>query len=191
MQPASHIDVGSLSSRMNPPEMNTSQLLLVSTLGLGVNLFGMFAMGGHHHHVSRYLVLQAVSLLIDAREDTRTPTVTLMVILTFPPPSIPPVIATVIMGIRMVVILPQYRPRMGIVMVTALSIRMSIRSCESIPIHIHPSTRRIPTLPVLDHGHDHDEHCSESGDSHEKSQLLPAVRLAENDEIPLSNKCYL
>lgn len=38
---------------MNPPEMNTSQLLLVSTLGLGVNLFGMFAMGGHHHHVSQ------------------------------------------------------------------------------------------------------------------------------------------
>jgi Co/Zn/Cd efflux system component len=31
--------------------MNTGQLLLVSTLGLCVNLFGMFAMGGHHHHV--------------------------------------------------------------------------------------------------------------------------------------------
>lgn len=31
--------------------MHTGQLLLVSTLGLGVNLFGMFAMGGHHHHV--------------------------------------------------------------------------------------------------------------------------------------------
>ena len=38
--------------RMEPPEMNTNQLLLVSSLGLGVNLFGMFAMGGHHHHVS-------------------------------------------------------------------------------------------------------------------------------------------
>ena len=37
---------------MEPPEMNTNQLLLVSSLGLGVNLFGMFAMGGHHHHVS-------------------------------------------------------------------------------------------------------------------------------------------
>ncbi len=36
---------------MDPPEMNTSQLLLVSSLGLAVNLFGMFAMGGHHHHV--------------------------------------------------------------------------------------------------------------------------------------------
>jgi len=36
---------------LDPPEMNTSQLLLVSSLGLGVNLFGMFAMGGHHHHV--------------------------------------------------------------------------------------------------------------------------------------------
>ena len=34
---------------MEPPEMNTNQLLLVSSLGLGVNLFGMFAMGGHHH----------------------------------------------------------------------------------------------------------------------------------------------
>jgi len=32
--------------------MNTRQLLLVSTVGLAVNLFGMFAMGGHHHHVS-------------------------------------------------------------------------------------------------------------------------------------------
>jgi len=31
--------------------MDTSQLLLVSSLGLAVNLFGMFAMGGHHHHV--------------------------------------------------------------------------------------------------------------------------------------------
>lgn len=38
---------------IDPPEMSTNQLLLVSTLGLGVNLFGMFAMGGHHHHVSR------------------------------------------------------------------------------------------------------------------------------------------
>ncbi|KZT09903.1 cation efflux protein [Laetiporus sulphureus 93-53] len=35
---------------LDPPEMNTSQLLLVSSLGLAVNLFGMFAMGGHHHH---------------------------------------------------------------------------------------------------------------------------------------------
>ena len=31
--------------------MNTGKLLLVSSLGLAVNLFGMFAMGGHHHHV--------------------------------------------------------------------------------------------------------------------------------------------
>lgn len=37
---------------LEPPEMNTSQLLLVSSLGLAVNLFGMFAMGGHHHHVT-------------------------------------------------------------------------------------------------------------------------------------------
>src|ERR1700754_4409948 len=30
---------------LEPPDMNTSKLLLVSSLGLGVNLFGMFAMG--------------------------------------------------------------------------------------------------------------------------------------------------
>jgi zinc transporter 5/7 len=35
--------------------MNTNQLLLVSSLGLAVNLFGMFAMGGHHHHVSNHI----------------------------------------------------------------------------------------------------------------------------------------
>lgn len=44
---------------MIPPEMNTSQLLLVSSLGLGVNLFGMFAMGGHHHHVSLFRIAEA------------------------------------------------------------------------------------------------------------------------------------
>ncbi|PPQ63373.1 hypothetical protein CVT24_005638 [Panaeolus cyanescens] len=38
---------------LEPPEMNTNQLLLVSSLGLAVNLFGMFAMGGHHHHGGR------------------------------------------------------------------------------------------------------------------------------------------
>ncbi|KAH9072187.1 cation efflux protein [Lactarius deliciosus] len=35
---------------MDPPEMNTNQLLLVSAVGLGINLFGMMAMGGHAHH---------------------------------------------------------------------------------------------------------------------------------------------
>ena len=44
-----------VSHRMTPPEMNTSQLLLVSSIGLAVNLFGMFAMGGHHHHVRCHL----------------------------------------------------------------------------------------------------------------------------------------
>ncbi len=48
--------------RMDPPEMNTSQLLLVSSLGLGVNLFGMFAMGGHHHHVGHSQYLQSGDL---------------------------------------------------------------------------------------------------------------------------------
>lgn len=44
-----------LYASLDPPEMHTGQLLLVSTLGLAVNLFGMFAMGGHHHHVIFYL----------------------------------------------------------------------------------------------------------------------------------------
>lgn len=36
---------------IEPPVMNNNvQLLIVSSMGLGVNLFGMFAMGGHHHH---------------------------------------------------------------------------------------------------------------------------------------------
>lgn len=36
--------------RMDPPEMEMRQLLLVSSIGLGINLFGMWATGGHHHH---------------------------------------------------------------------------------------------------------------------------------------------
>jgi Co/Zn/Cd efflux system component len=35
---------------LDPPEMNTSQLLVVSSVGLAVNLVGMYATGGHHHH---------------------------------------------------------------------------------------------------------------------------------------------
>ncbi|KAK4049540.1 putative zinc transporter msc2 [Microbotryomycetes sp. JL201] len=34
---------------IDPPEMNTNQLLVVSSLGLAVNLVGMFATGHHHH----------------------------------------------------------------------------------------------------------------------------------------------
>lgn len=34
---------------VDPPEMNTSQLLVVSSVGLAVNLVGMFATGHHHH----------------------------------------------------------------------------------------------------------------------------------------------
>ncbi|KAK4705893.1 solute carrier family 30 (zinc transporter), member 5/7, partial [Phenoliferia sp. Uapishka_3] len=34
---------------IDPPEMNTSQLLVVSSVGLAVNLVGMFATGHHHH----------------------------------------------------------------------------------------------------------------------------------------------
>lgn len=43
--------------------MNTSQLLLVSGVGLAVNLFGMFAMGGHHHHVRNSFVYVSVDYL--------------------------------------------------------------------------------------------------------------------------------
>ncbi|KAM0750835.1 cation efflux protein [Meredithblackwellia eburnea MCA 4105] len=34
---------------LDPPEMNTSQLLVVSSVGLAVNLVGMVATGHHHH----------------------------------------------------------------------------------------------------------------------------------------------
>jgi zinc transporter 5/7 len=34
---------------IDPPEMNTNQLLVVSMAGLAVNLVGMFATGHHHH----------------------------------------------------------------------------------------------------------------------------------------------
>lgn len=36
---------------MHPPEMqNMTQLLIVSTGGLVINMWGMYATGGHHHH---------------------------------------------------------------------------------------------------------------------------------------------
>lgn len=35
---------------IDPPEMETNQLLLVSSIGLFINLWGMYATGGHHHH---------------------------------------------------------------------------------------------------------------------------------------------
>ena len=40
--------------------MNTNQLLLVSTVGLSVNLFGMFAMGRHHHYVRMHSLTQSL-----------------------------------------------------------------------------------------------------------------------------------
>lgn len=41
----------SIQRIIKPPVMgDIVQLLIVSTLGLAVNLFGMFAMGHHHHH---------------------------------------------------------------------------------------------------------------------------------------------
>jgi solute carrier family 30 (zinc transporter), member 5/7 len=62
------------SHRLDPPEMNTNQLLLVSSIGLGVNLFGMFAMGGHHHHVRIPSLLQPLCRLPCPRA-IRTPMV--------------------------------------------------------------------------------------------------------------------
>lgn len=50
--------------------MNTSQLLLVSSLGLAVNLFGMFAMGGHHHHVRLFVSCVIFSINSAYRVDT-------------------------------------------------------------------------------------------------------------------------
>ena len=50
---------------MEPPQMNTSQLLLISSIGLAVNLFGMFAMGGHHHHVRTIRALVSIFLEAD------------------------------------------------------------------------------------------------------------------------------
>jgi zinc transporter 5/7 len=42
---------------MNPPEMqNMTQLLLVSSGGLAINLWGMYATGHHHHGHSVSLV---------------------------------------------------------------------------------------------------------------------------------------
>ena len=55
--------------------MNTSQLLLVSSLGLAVNLFGMFAMGGHHHHVcheSSFIYVRALSFVAGTLALART-----------------------------------------------------------------------------------------------------------------------
>ncbi|OBZ66409.1 putative zinc transporter cis4 [Grifola frondosa] len=54
---------------LDPPEMNTSQLLLVSSLGLGVNLFGMVVIHIHiririHIHI---VTLRAASLILQRR----------------------------------------------------------------------------------------------------------------------------
>ena len=44
------IDIAEPKRRYDPPEMETNQLLLVSSIGLFINLWGMYATGGHHHH---------------------------------------------------------------------------------------------------------------------------------------------
>lgn len=92
--------------------MNTNQLLLISSLGLGVNLFGMFAMGGHHHHVS--LVSAMEKPLSDSYRDT-------------------PIAMGIRTGITMGLSLPQQPIWEALVMVMSMStcIMMIIR------IHIH------------------------------------------------------
>lgn len=44
------IVVEAIQRLLNPPDMNTNKLLIVSFIGLMVNLVGMFATGHHHHH---------------------------------------------------------------------------------------------------------------------------------------------
>lgn len=44
------IMIEAIERLMEPPEMTTDQLLLISTLGLGVNLVGIFAFNHGHHH---------------------------------------------------------------------------------------------------------------------------------------------
>ena len=61
---------------LDPPEMNTSQLLLVSSLGLGVDLFGMFAMGDTTTTYVRHVTprsLEYANLLIGTFAFSRRP----------------------------------------------------------------------------------------------------------------------
>lgn len=44
------IMIEAIERLLEPPEMTTDQLLLISTLGLGVNLVGIFAFNHGHHH---------------------------------------------------------------------------------------------------------------------------------------------
>ncbi|KAI8460881.1 hypothetical protein BY996DRAFT_1545651 [Phakopsora pachyrhizi] len=44
------IVIEAIQRLLNPPEMNTNKLLIVSFMGLVVNLVGMFCTGHHHHH---------------------------------------------------------------------------------------------------------------------------------------------
>jgi zinc transporter 5/7 len=56
---------------MDPPEMNTNQLLTVSALGLAVNLVGLVATGGHHHHGHSHGVrlMSALQVIPDGEVD--------------------------------------------------------------------------------------------------------------------------
>jgi len=79
--------------------MNTNQLLLVSSLGLAVNLFGMFAMGGHHHHVGPF-VSSCVIFSINSACRADTLIRTLMVI-----PIPPRTVMIMAIAIRLLLIL--------------------------------------------------------------------------------------
>lgn len=161
--------------RIDPPEMNTSQLLLVSTLGLCVNLFGMFAMGGHHHHVRRTFSSQYTTILPLSREGTLTHTA----ILILPRPrnslcrSIRTDTATVLkvhMPRLTYLILPALLHAMK--STTATTTRQFIRIlqphiplplpllCHPIPTLIRTRTRTLILIPLLTHMLIHHRHIT-------------------------------
>ena len=71
-----------MCSSLDPPEMNTNQLLLVSTLGLVINLFGMVSNGRPMHTTDIRIAM-----------DMGTPTITDTVIMITP--MITPMVQTV------------------------------------------------------------------------------------------------
>ncbi|KAK4687231.1 solute carrier family 30 (zinc transporter), member 5/7, partial [Tremellales sp. Uapishka_1] len=58
----------------DPPEMDTHQLLLVSGVGLAINLWGMYATGGHHHQGHGHSHDHSHSVPVNEKKvDHRTP----------------------------------------------------------------------------------------------------------------------
>lgn len=156
---------------LDPPEMSTNQLLLVSSVGLGVNLFGMFAMGGHHHHVSNSFTTYVVFGLTHTVALSRVVAVTRIRMVihihsTYSEvvtPTTPRTLTTIATIIR-IPILPSISTRFQHFMcpriqpVTTMDITPTPRIVDLInphiliPIPIHPlmNTRDILILPMLD-----------------------------------------